>query len=439
MTVTASAPPSQTEKSAPAPTSQKSSLSSKVAVFFGCTNGPKKWLLDNHLLVFLATAFVFGLALPQPGIELSKPMISLGDLGDMRLVQFINVVIIFLISGFRLKTDAVIKALKQPAGLMYSWLLILLVTPCLGFAAVRLPLQPREFAYGLALFCCVPTTLTSGAALISGCKGANRASELALLVTISTNLAGVFTTPCFLGLVLQGADVSIDIVNLLVKLALSLLLPTLIGKALQAKIPNGAKISKDYKTSLTIISNFNLVFVVWQSVSRSQSTITSQPAGRIVACIACGVLLHIVFWCINIGMFWAPGVADVHCRRAVFLLSSQKTLPVALAIISSLPEESFGQAGLVALPCIFGHLSQLIIDSFLVDYWAKHPESATDAEVATAELKDVEANVTDPSAQKAAAEDNSTAQPAADIDDADAVVPSAQKPADEEDAVVGSV
>jgi len=407
---------------ASAPTGKKSDLSSKAAVFFGCTKGPKQWLLDNHLLVFLATAFIFGLAVPQPGIELSKPKIDLGGLGDMRLVQFINVVIIFLISGFRLKTDAVVKAFKQPAGLMYSWLLILVVTPCLGFATVRLPLQPQEFAYGLTLFCCVPTTLTSGAALISGCKGASRASELALLVTVSTNLAGCLTTPCFLGLILQGADVSIDVANLLAKLVLSLLIPTFIGKGVVTKLPNGAKISKDYKTPLTVFSNFNLVFIVWQSVSRSQSTITSEPAGRIIACIACGVLLHLVFWVINVGMFVAPGVPDVHGRRAVFLLASQKTLPVSMAIISGLPEESFGQAGLVALPCIFGHLSQLIIDSFLVDYWAKHPEGAAGADVPKAQSKDVEANGSDPSAQAAAGKDA----------DANAADPSAQNAADKD-------
>lgn len=394
---------------APATTSPKPS---PVAVFFGCTKGPQTWLLDNHLLVFLATAFLIGLGLPQPGIELSKPKIPLGDLGDMRAVQFINVVLIFLISGFRLKTDAVVKALKQPAGLMYSWLLILLVTPCLGFLTVRLPLQPKEFSYGLTLFCCVPTTLTSGAALIAGCKGANRASELALLVTISTNLMGCLTTPCFLGIILQGADVTIDIGNLLVKLALSLLLPTFIGKAVQGTIPNGPKISKDYKTPLTVFSNFNLVFIVWQSVSRSQSTITSQPAGRIVACIACGVCLHLVFWCINVGMFAAPGLPDMHGRRAVFLLASQKTLPVAMAIISGLPEESFGQAGLVALPCIFGHLSQLIIDSFLVDAWAKNPYPPA-PEAAKVEAKDVEAKGADQSAPAAADKEEQAVVPEA--------------------------
>merc|ERR1719174_1263156 len=117
---------------------------------------------------------------------------------------------------------------------------------------------------------------------------------------------------------------------------------------------------------------------------------------------------------------------DVHGRRAVFLLASQKTLPVAMAIISGLPEESFGQAGLVALPCIFGHLSQLIIDSFLVDYWAKHPEGVAEAEVLKVQVKDVEAKGSDPSAQVAAGKDP----------EANAADPSAQKTADKDSSTV---
>eukprot|EP00747_Dinoflagellata_sp_TGD_P032550 gnl/TRDRNA2_/TRDRNA2_136064_c0_seq3.p1 gnl/TRDRNA2_/TRDRNA2_136064_c0~~gnl/TRDRNA2_/TRDRNA2_136064_c0_seq3.p1 ORF type:complete len:125 (-),score=24.86 gnl/TRDRNA2_/TRDRNA2_136064_c0_seq3:396-770(-) len=90
--------------------------------------------------------------------------------------------------------------------------------------------------------------------------------------------------------------------------------------------------------------------------------------------------LHFVFWMINSAVFLTPGISDIHHRRAVFLLSSQKTLPVSLAIIAGLQEDSFGQPGLLALPCIFGHLAQLIIDSFLVSFWAKHPHEISEVE-----------------------------------------------------------
>lgn len=339
----------------------------------GLNKSVDAWFVDNHLLVFLFVAFAVGLALPGPGIEVSRPKLELGeDIGSMRVVQFLNVVIIFAISGFRLKTDAVILALKQPMALICGAFCILVWTPLFSFVAARLPLGPPEFSYGFALFCCVPTTLTSGAALVVGCKGAKRATELALMMTVSTNLLGCFTTPLFLAAALGSLDVQINVVLLLIKLVLSLLVPTIIGKLAQVLIPGAAKFSKDRKTPLTIVSNFNLVFVVWQSVSRSQAIIATAGAANIVACIACGVGLHIVFWAMNYPVYHVPGIEDVHHRRAAFLLGSQKTLPVSLAIIAGLPSD-VGNIDLMTLPCIFGHLSQLVIDAFVVDYWAKLP------------------------------------------------------------------
>merc|ERR1712129_274641 len=120
------------------------------------------------------------------------------------------------------------------------------------------------------------------------------------------------------------------------------------------------------------MGNFNLVVVVWMSVSRAQDDIVSQPLDQILACIALGVALHFVFWAINCPLVCLAQIEDLHQRRAVFLLASQKTLPVSVAIISGLPE-SFGKPGLITLPCIFGHLSQLIVDSFMVKFWPQSP------------------------------------------------------------------
>lgn len=344
----------------------------------GLSKSAKVWFLDNHLLVFLFVAFIVGLALPDLGRAVSRPALRLGALGSMRVVQSINVILIFVISGFRLKTDAMKGALKQPCALLTGWFSILAWTPLLGFVATRLPLGPKEFSYGLALFCCVPTTLTSGAALIAGCKGASRASELALMITVTTNLLGCFTTPLWLSAALNGVDAEIDVLNLVVKLVVTLLLPTVLGKMVQMSSPKAGQFSKDWKTQLTIFSNFNMVFVVWQSVSRAQATIATAGAGNIIACVACGIGLHVVFWMVNAPVFAFRPITDDHQKRAVFLLGSQKTLPVSLAIIAGLPEGTIGDLGLMTLPCIFGHLSQLIIDAFLVDYWAKLPTETKD-------------------------------------------------------------
>ena len=72
---------------------------------------------------------------------------------------------IFFISGLGLKRGATAAALTDWKSALYGFVSILLLTPLLAPAAYRLPLQPPELALGLAVFCCMPTTLSTGIAL----------------------------------------------------------------------------------------------------------------------------------------------------------------------------------------------------------------------------------------------------------------------------------
>ena len=59
--------------------------------------------------------------------------------------------------------------------------------------------------------------------------------------------------------------------------------------------------------------------------------------------------------------------------RADVILTSQKTLPVAITILSFLPDE-LGDKGLMVIPPIVGHMSQLFIDSWIVSRWVSKDE-----------------------------------------------------------------
>ena len=83
-------------------------------------------------------------------------------------------------------------ALGAHVALAYGIVTILVVTPMLGFAIVQIPFEPVQFRYGLALFACVPTTLTSGVTLVTSAAGNG---ALALMLTVTTNVLGVFTVP----------------------------------------------------------------------------------------------------------------------------------------------------------------------------------------------------------------------------------------------------
>ena len=332
----------------------------------------KEKLIAHHLLVFLAIAFIVGLTWPDPGAEISKGKVEI--CGKMRIMPGLNVILIFFISGMRLKTDDVLRAIKEPMPLLTAMFLILVITPCIGFIPANAGFDPAEFKIGFAIFCCVPTTLTSGAALIA--QGAPKSTVLALMITMITNLLGTLTVPFVLKLVLSGTNSKLDPGCLLVKLLILILVPSFFGKLLTQCYKPAGEFSKKYKMHLTMLSNASLVMVVWQTLSRSRDDIVDRSAAEIFACVGFGIALHLIFWTVALPVWFVPfGFSNVHQRRAVWLLASQKTLPVSMAVISGLGEDS-GELGLITLPCIIGHLSQLIIDSFVVSYWIKKDKDA---------------------------------------------------------------
>jgi sodium/bile acid cotransporter 7 len=90
-----------------------------------------------------------------------------------KLATTINMAVIFFIFGITLDTSELLTALKAWKALVFGLTSMLVLTPLFGFIAVRLPFEPREFALGLAIMACVPSSLSSGVTLvIQVCGGA---------------------------------------------------------------------------------------------------------------------------------------------------------------------------------------------------------------------------------------------------------------------------
>ena len=58
-------------------------------------------------------------------------------------------------------------------------------------------------------------------------------------------------------------------------------------------------------------------------------------------------------------------------QRAVVLVGSQKTLPIAVTVLGQLSAVLPGPMGIAVIPCVVSHLSQILLDSFLVSWWLK--------------------------------------------------------------------
>ena len=283
------------------------------------------------------------------------------------MISTFNVFIIFVISGATLKTEDVWAALKAWQGLVAGLIAILLVTPCFGFGLINIPLGPEEFSIGLAIFAIVPTTLTSGVTLVTQAYGNG---TLALMLTVTTNLIGILTVPFFVQwIVASGTSVEIDAADLLMKMALTVLVPLIVGKAIRESSQRIQEFVKAHKVALGLISNANLICIVWQNLSTSRDTLLDQSAGNVARVVVAGVSMHLVFLSMN---YVAVRLLRLDERemKAVLLMSSQKTLPVSVTVISYLNEDEIGDLGLITIPCIVGHISQLFIDAVIVSRWA---------------------------------------------------------------------
>jgi sodium/bile acid cotransporter 7 len=286
--------------------------------------------------------------------------------GPFRLFEMIPIIIVFFISGLCLNTSDMMKALRSWPGVLYGLVAILGITPCLGFAMRALPLDPPEFAAGLAIFCTAPTTLGVGAALVRQSGGND---TLATMMMTATSLLSVFTIPLWLKAILGGSatssdgtsySLSIDIGSMLWRLAVTVLAPALVGKALREFVPPVQRFAKRFKEPLGMLAVACLAFIVWQTLSGAQALLLQQQFVDILYVIIAGVVQHLVYLAFNIAAVVLVFKMRIEEGIAVVVMSSQKSAPVAVTVITFITSD-IGTQGLLSLPCIVGQLAQIFM------------------------------------------------------------------------------
>jgi hypothetical protein len=206
---------------------QKKPRSKKVA----------KFAYKQSLPLGFLVAIAVGMAWPQPGQAVAHYTVN-----GWKVATTINMSIIFFIFGVTLDARELSEAARAARALSLGVASILFLTPLTGLLAARLPFNPKEFALGLAVMSCAPTSLSSGVTLVGQGYGSG---ALALLLTVSTNVLGIATSPLMVKLALKGAISSasggggarVDSGDLLVKLGTSILAPLVFGKALREGLP----------------------------------------------------------------------------------------------------------------------------------------------------------------------------------------------------------
>ncbi|KAF8008955.1 hypothetical protein BT93_J0066 [Corymbia citriodora subsp. variegata] len=200
-----------------------------------------KFVADNFLPLALIGGVALGLANP-----------TLGCLADRYYLSKFSTFGIFIISGLTLRSGEIGAAAEAwPVG-MFGLGSILLFTPYFSKLILQIQLQPQEFVTGLALFSCMPTTLSSGVALTQ-LAGGN--SALALAMTVISNLLGILLVPFSISkFIADGVGVTVPTKQLFKSLVLTLLIPLILGKILRESFRGLADFVDDNRKLFSRIS-----------------------------------------------------------------------------------------------------------------------------------------------------------------------------------------
>jgi solute carrier family 10 (sodium/bile acid cotransporter), member 7 len=178
----------------------------------------------------------------------------------------------------------------------------------------------------------------------------------------------------------HGVSLNIDFWDIFVKLLISFLVPTLIGKALRELVPAVYAFQKKYKKVLSVTSNSMLALIIWQTLSSGRDIIVEAKTGDMLLIIVSTALVHIFYLICNTLAVVALRVPLPEAIAAV-IMASQKSAPVAVTVITYMTSDTRTQ-GVIAVPCVIGQLIQIFIGQpiahYLADVVARHPAAVTD-------------------------------------------------------------
>lgn len=324
-------------------------------------------LIRNFLILGLGTVITFGLLVPGPGLAANE--LRWGVIGLPQVAIFC----MFIISGLCLESG---EDLRQPKALFLGSILVLCITPLVAFPVWHLGSGHvnRHLLEGMAVFCLVPTTLSAGVTMVTQAKGN---VSLAVLLTSVTNILGVFIMPWSVSHVF-AASVPIDRLSLLSELLWLTLVPLCIGSCLRRVSETLREEVPKLKKPLSIVQNCCVLTTVWLMASTAESEVWQTTTMDRNGCLVLAALVHLIYRAIG---SVAATAANLPPREwvTVVLMSSQKSLPMCVSVISALPPAFKGKLGLLVLPCILAHSAQLLIDSMLAVRWEVKNESEAEA------------------------------------------------------------
>jgi len=193
-------------------------------------------------------------------------------------------------------------------------------------------------------------------------------------------MLGIITVPYLLELYLSGTSSNISPSDLVLKLVFEVLLPSIVGMVARQRSIVVAAFMVKYKVEMGLFSNFNLICIVWMALSGSRETIIRQSGPEVICVLATTIVQHCIYLTYNYRILRLLKV-PLKQLIAVTIMTSQKSSPVALAVIVNISSSNHTTRGLLTIPCILGQLSQIFIGSIVSSKFKSMVEAEESASV----------------------------------------------------------
>lgn len=329
----------------------------------------KSFLTKNWFTIGIIVALVLGFLIPKVGITLNTNSVF----------STVLIVLLFLISGFKLPTEAIKAGMKDIRVHLLIQLFIFVVTPALMYFT-SFPFRDvmdGRLIVGIYALACLPTTISS-CIVFTQIAGGNVVATM--FNAAFANIVGILLSPILLSLLIQSTGGPLplsELLDILKELSLKMLLPIIAGQIARRYAPKLAK--KTGKALGTLSSTFILTIVFFAFSKTSGNTVFRENLGGLVVPFVYLAAAHLVLL--------AGGYLIARALRfstentiSVLFAAPQKTLAMGVPLIGTFFASNPEIMGIALLPLIFYHAWQLLVAGFIPRLTAKLPRTPLSSE-----------------------------------------------------------
>ena len=308
------------------------------------------FLKYQWFIIVLIVLLLFGMTFPGIGAA-----IGFGGITTTTLV-----ILIFLLSGFTLPTEAVTRGLSSWRLHIYIQTFIFVITPLYYVTTFTLLSSyiPQEYQLGIYALACLPTTISS-CIIFTQLSGGNVVGTM--VNAILANVAGIVVSPLLFSFLIDRVGGSVAMVGtgrIFFSLGYKMILPLIVGQSFRRF---ARAFATSYKKQFSIVANIAILLIVFISFSVSatdplfRKTLVDSKRLYLYLALSFLILLTLAYFAARLLRFSREDLVSV-----VFT-APQKTLAMGVPLLTTIFAENPAVLGLAMLPILIYHPWQLIV------------------------------------------------------------------------------